>query len=373
MDVTKYRDEFPVTKRVAFLDNAAVAPVSLRVKRRMDEWAEDALSVGRPAVPKWFAHIQRTRVLAARLLGCEASEVAFAGGTAAALSLVASSILWQPTENVVTAANEFPSNMYPWMNLKRLGVQVRAVRPTHQGRVPVDELIAAIDAQTRIVAISWVGFNTGYRIDLARLGDECAKRGVYLVVDAIQGLGALPFHAREWHVTAAAADAHKWLLGPEGTALLYVSRDVSGSLYPALAGWKSVRNPKNFMECDFDPADTAARFEPGSSNASGIYGLSGALELFLEVGMENVTARIRHLTDYLIERLRSRDIEPLSPRGGDEWSGIVSFPAPGGDGPSMQNTLESRGIICTGRCDFMRVSPHFYNTEEEIDRLIAAL
>ncbi len=372
-DLMRFRQEFPITERVAFLDNAAVAPVSLRVKQRTDAYLDDALHVARPAAPKWFAEIERTRGLASRILGCEAEEVAFAQATSGALSLVAESIPWRPLENVVTAANEFPSNMYPWMNLSRKGVRVKAVRPTHQGRVTVDELVAAIDRHTRVVSISWVGFNSGYRIDLARLGAECAKRGVYLVVDMIQGLGALEFEAREWGVTAAAADAHKWLLGPEGTAVLYVSKDAVGSLYPPVAGWKTVVNRTHFMHYDWRPVETAARFEPGSFNTAGIYGLAGALELFLEVGMDRVTARVKELTDYLIAGLAKKGIDPLSPRGPGEWSGIVSFPAPGGDGPAVQKALEARGVICTGRADFMRVSPHFYNAESDIDRLLAAL
>jgi len=373
MGLSKYREEFPVTKRSVFLDNAAVAPISLRVKRHMDVWATDALEVARPAVNKWYASVERARSLGARILGCDTSEVAFASSTGGALSLVAESIDWRTMDNVVVPSNEFPANAYPWLNLKRRGVHVKIVRPTKEGRILIDSLVAAIDKRTRVVAISWVGFNSGYRIDLARLGDECRKRGVYLVVDAIQGLGALEFHAKEWNVTAAAADAHKWLLGPEGTALLYVSKDAMGSLHSPVAGWKSVKDSHKFMRYDFIPAENAGRFEPGSLNMCGIAGLGGALELFYEAGMDNVTARVKELTDYLVKRLGEKGITVRSPRGADEWSGIVSFPAPGGDGPAMQKALQAKGVICTGRADFMRVSPHFYNDEKDINALLDAL
>ncbi|MHC4714673.1 MAG: aminotransferase class V-fold PLP-dependent enzyme [Planctomycetota bacterium] len=372
-DISKYRDEFPIVGNCTFLDHAAVAPISLRARRRMDEWTDDAVNIGRPAVKKWGAVAKSAREAAARLLGCTAGEVAFAGSTSMGLSLFASSLDWRVGDNVVTAANEFPANMYPWLNLKRFGVTVKTVAPAGDGRIPLEDLLAAVDSRTRVVAISWVGFNTGFRIDLSRLGRECRKRGVHLAVDVIQGLGAFPLEAREWNVAAAAADAHKWLLGPEGIALLYVAREVVDSLHPPIVGWKSVVKTGDFLHYDFELTHNARRFEPGSENSAGIHGLLGALELFEEVGMDNVTRAVKLVTDYLVEGLRQKGHRVLNPRGENEWSGIVAFPAPGGDGPAFSKALAEKGIIVTGRADFVRVSPHFYNTREEIDRLLDEL
>ncbi len=372
-DLSGYRSEFPIAERCVFLDHAAVAPMSLRARRRMDEWAEDAVNVARPAVTKWSAVTQKTREAAARLLGCTADEVAFAGSTSMGLSLFASSVDWRVGDSVVTAANEFPSNMYPWLNLTRQGVRVKAVKPTGEGRVLTEDLVAAMDSRTRVCAISWVGFNSGFRIDLERLGRECAKRGVHLVVDGIQGLGAFAFKAREWKVAAASADAHKWLLGPEGISLLYVSRDLVDSLHPPVVGWKSIVKSSDFMHYDFELAHKARRFEAGSENGAGIHALCGALDLFEEAGMDNVSAAVKMLTDYLIDGLRRRGVTVRNPRGEGEWSGIVAFPAPGGDGPALSKALAEKSVIVTGRADFVRVSPHFYNTREEIDRLLDAL
>jgi len=373
MDIESVRGEFPITAECAFLDNAAVAPISGRAAGLMREYIDEAERIARPAGPGWARTVRRTRELAAGLVGCGPGEVAFTGSTSMGLGLVASSLDWRVGESVVTAANEFPSNMYPWLNLKRHGVRVKAVAPTPEGRILIDDLVSAMDSRTRVCAVSWVGFNTGFRIDLARLGRECRKRGVHLVVDAIQGLGVFEMKAREWGVAAAAADAHKWLLGPEGIALLYVSEEIVESLHPAVVGWKSVEKSEDFMHYDFTLASGACRFEPGSANMAGVHGLCGALELFDEIGMKSVTGRVKMLTDYLCEGLRAKGIAPLSPRGDDEWSGIVSFPAPGGDGEAFAKPLEQKGIIVTGRAGFVRASPHFYNNQADIDRLLAQL
>jgi cysteine desulfurase/selenocysteine lyase len=373
MDIESCRAEFPITNECAFLDNAAVAPISARAARYMREYIDDASRIARPACQKWAKTAARTRALAARIMGCRAREVAFTSSTSMGLALIASSLDWRVGDSVVTAANEFPSNMYPWLNLKRRGVRTRVVEPTPDGRILIEDLLSAFDSRTRVCAVSWVGFNTGFRIDLARLGRECKQRGVHLVVDAIQGLGAFAMKANEWGVAAAAADAHKWLLGPEGIALLYVSERIVDSLHPATIGWKSVAKSHDFMHYDFTLAADARRFEPGSENTAGVHGLLGALELFETIGVTSVTERVKLLTDYLCDGLRAKDITTLSPRGGDEWSGIVSFTAPGGDGAAFAKPLEEKGIIVTGRAGFVRASPHCYNNEADLDRLLEEL
>jgi selenocysteine lyase/cysteine desulfurase len=373
MEMNELRAEFPITETTSFMDNAAVAPISKSARAMMERQIDESATIARPAGRKWTKAVERTRVLAAHLAGCRAREIAFAGSTSMGLSLFAESLDWRVGDSVVVPSNEYPANMYAWMNLGRFGVRVKRVPPTADGRVLIEDLMAAVDSRTRVVAVSWVGFNTGYRIDLAGLGSECKKRGVHLVVDCIQGLGVFGMKLREWGVTAAAADAHKWLCGPEGVALLYVSGDVVESLHPPVVGWKSVENPMDFLHYHFRLPAEARRFEPGSANTVGIHGLLGALELIDAVGPDNITNHVKALTDYACERLGEKGIEPLSPRGGDEWSGIVSFPAPGGDGPAFAAPLEKKGVVVTGRADFVRMSPHFYNTTDDVDRLIDTL
>lgn len=365
--------EFPIAERKVFLNHAGLGPMSLRAKARLDEWAAAALGTPQAGERGFAATVAHARSASARLLGVRADEVAFVPSTSEGVSVFAQSLDWRVGDSVVTASNEFPSNMYPWLNLGRIGVHVKAVRPDSGGRVRIDDLIAAMDSRTRVLAISWVGYNTGFRIDLARLGEECRRRGVLLFVDAIQGLGALEMRCADWGVAAAAAESQKWMLGTHGVGVLYVRQDLIRASHPPIIGWRSVRNAEDFMNIDFTFADGAQRFEPGCLNGAGIYVMSGALELIEDAGIAGISARIRELTDYLCANLTRRGLAILSPRGEGEWSGIVSFRAPGGDGPTAAKALAGNGIVVTGRADFIRVSPHFYNNEADLDRLLSNL
>ena len=391
MDLTKYRAEFPAADRRIHLTHAGSSPLSLRARSALEAWAAGAAGLADAgyeydapttdpsdsSAPPYArskenaSHVARRN--AATLIGCRPSEVAFTSTTSEGVSFFAASLDWRVADNVVTASNEFPANTYPWMNLQRRGVHVRMVNPTPEGRIAIDDLLAACDSRTRVIAISWVGYNTGFRIGLARLADECRKRQILLFVDAIQGLGAFEMKAAEWGVAAASAETHKWLLGTEGVAFLYVSKDLIGSLHPPVVGWRSVKNADDFMTYDFTLADSARRFEPGCLNMAGIVVANAGMELLLEAGIPNITARIKELTDYLCRRLEEKKIQILSPRGESEWSGIVSFRAPGGDGPALAARLKEQDIILTGRADFLRASPHFYNTESDLDRVLSQL
>jgi len=373
MDFGKYREEFPATKKLAWLNHAGAAPLSTRARARIDDWAKAASGLLVYEDPEWARVIRKVRRDAAGMMGCGADEVAFVSTTSEGASLFAQSLDWRVADNVVTASNEFPANVYPWLNLKRRGVHVRMVKPTREGRVLIEGLLSAADSRTRVIAISWVGYNTGYRIDLARLGAECKKRGIHLFVDAIQGLGVFEMKSAEWGVTAAAAETHKWFLGTQGIALFYVSKDVVGGLNPPVVGWRSVKGREDFMTIDFTLSDDATRFEAGCLNTVGIYILSGAMEILGEVGMANVTGRVKELTDYLCEGAAKKGLEVLSPREGKEWSGIVSLRGPGGDGQAAAKVLGRKGVVVTGRADFLRASPHFYNNAEDIDRMLAEL
>lgn len=373
MTIESYRAEFPVTEEAAFLNAAASTPIPLRTKAAMDAWTDDTCHRQGLAGRQWFKVIESARKKGARLLGCTPREVAFVDSTSVGLSTFASSLDWRVQDNVVVPSNEFPSNMYPWLNLTRHGVRVKTVAPDAAGRINVSDLIDACDSRTRVVAVSWVGFNTGFRIDLEKLGAACRKRGIHLVVDAIQGLGAFPFDAKRFNVSAAAAGSHKWLLGPNGIGLLYVDSSLIPSLHPAVVGWRSIEKRYEFMDYDFTLSNDAVRFEPGSQSIVGIAGLDAAMELILDAGVDAIGGHVKALTDYLVGRLEAKGITPLSPRSPSAWSGIVSFPAPGGDGPAFAKALAQKRIAVTGRADFLRVSPHIYNNRADVDRFLAEL
>jgi selenocysteine lyase/cysteine desulfurase len=262
---------------------------------------------------------------------------------------------------------EFPANIYPWLNLKRKGVEARTI-PSRNGRVLLEDIERLVDSRTRLIAISSVQFSNGFRIDLKRVGELCHRKGILLCVDAIQGLGVIPMDVKECNVDFLAADAHKWLLGPEGIGIFYCRKELAGRLNPPLIGWKSVRNDFDFDHPDFQLKTDALRFEEGSMNLMGIFGLGAAIELLSEVGVENIKERVLGLGDAIIQGAEKRGFAILTPKAREERGGIITF-AGNFDPSRVRDVLREKGIMVNVRGGGLRVSPHFYNTEEEIYKL----
>ena len=233
------RSEFPVAERWAYFDHAAVAPLPRRSGDVLRAWADEQERNGVVHWPDWERKLEATRGRIARLLNAEADEIAFVGSTTQGIGLVAEGFPWRVGDSVVTAAEEYPSNIYPWMNLASRGVGLRTV-PSREGRVWVEDLAAAIDRTTRVLTISHVEFASGFRNDLDALAGLCRERGIALFVDAIQGLGPLTIDVKRTPIDFLAADGHKWLLGPEGAGLLFVRREWIERLRPLGVGWHSV-------------------------------------------------------------------------------------------------------------------------------------
>ena len=374
LDLLRLRDEeFPVTRECVYLNHAGVGPLSRRAATRMAMMAETVSRSGDRLWPDRMEEADRVRGLAARLLGArESHEVAFVENTSTALSLVAEGLDWQPGDNVVGAALEFPSNVYPWMGLAARGVEYRQVEE-RGGRIDPGEILARIDSRTRMLALSWVQYASGFRSDLARLGRACRERGILFVVDVIQGLGALPLDVEADFVDVAAASAHKWLLGPEGIALLYVSDRVVERLRPARAGWRSMRDPFQWTAYDLTWNQGARRFESGTLNAYGIVALGGSLEVLLRVGAEEIEPRVLALADLAARGLEALGFSVVSSRRRGETSGIVTAVPPDRNAQSLIKPLDQRGIVVAARAGRLRIAPHFYNTADEIERCLAEL
>ena len=374
LDLLRLRDEeFPVTRECVYLNHAGVGPLSRRAATRMAMMAETVSRSGDRLWPDRMEEADRVRGLAARLLGArESHEVAFVENTSTALSLVAEGLDWQPGDNVVGAALEFPSNVYPWMGLASRGVEYRQVEE-RGGRIDPDEILARLDSRTRMLALSWVQYASGFRSDLARLGRACRERGILFVVDVIQGLGALPLDVEADFVDVAAASAHKWLLGPEGIALLYVSDRVVERLRPARAGWRSMRDPFQWTAYDLTWNQGARRFESGTLNAYGIVALGGSLEVLLKVGAEEIEPRVLALADLAARGLEGLGFSVVSSRRRGETSGIVTAVPPGRNAQDLIKPLDQRGIVVAARAGRLRIAPHFYNTADEIERCLGEL
>lgn len=372
--VRRWRDEeFAVTRECAYMNHAGNGPLPRRGVERMSALAD---LVSRSGDRRWLernAEMDRVRGLAARLLGARhPHEIAFVENTSSGLSLVASGIDWKEGDNIVSAAREFPSNVYPWMQLGEHGVGLRQV-PERDGRIDPEELLGLLDERTRMVALSSVQYASGFRSDLARIGAACRERGILFVVDAIQSLGALSHDVERELVDVCAASCHKWLLGPEGIGLLYVSDRVIEKIRPIRSGWRSMRKPFEWTELALDFAEGAKRFESGTLNAYGIVALGGALEIFLEIGATDLERRVLALADRAAAGLADLGFQVISSRQPGETSGIVAAIHPRRTPGELVKHLAQRDIVVAARLGRFRVSAHFYNSEGEIDRMLAEL
>lgn len=365
--------EFPIAERYTYLAHAAIGPLPRRSAERMGAMADSVCRTGDRLWPERQATVEETRSDAAQLFGArEAHEIAFVENTSTALSMIAMGLAWRPGENIVGAELEFPSNVYPWMQLAERGVEYRQV-PEREGRLETEEILAAIDEGTRIVALSWVQFASGYRVDLERIGRYCRERGILFVVDVIQGFGVLQLDVERDCIDVAAASGHKWLLGPEGIGLLYVSDRVIDCFRPSRSGWRSVRNPFQWTEYDLTWGEGAKRFESGTINVYGIAALGGSLKLLLEAEPAAIERHATALAARAADGLAALDFQVVSSRRSGETSAIVTATHPTLDPDALCLQLAARDILVTARAGRLRVAPHFYNSADEIDRFLAAL
>lgn len=375
MDWTLLRRELPITERWAYFDHAAVAPLTLRAARAIKAWTDDLVANGLINERDWNKRVEEVRGLAARLVGADPLDVAFIKNTSEGVGIVAEGFPWQPGDNVVIAQEEYPANQYPWMNLRDRGVETRTVASRDDGRLWIDDIVAALDARTRVLSLSWVEFASGFRNDLNALGQICRERGIAFFVDAIQALGVFPLDVKQTPIDFLAADGHKWLLGPEGAGILWIRRDWIDRLRPVDIGWNSVIGSRDFGKIDFRLKPHPGRYESGTMNFAGITGLGGSLELLLEIGIDRIAARVLELTDYLCARVAERAWPKVysSRREGDK-SGIVSLAYADPNEPAAKKRLcRGNGIVVNHRAGRLRVSPHCYNSVEEIERLVGYL
>jgi cysteine desulfurase / selenocysteine lyase len=364
--------EFPVAERYTYLNHAALGPLPRRTADTIAELAQDFRDKGVLAEARWFSVIARTRALIARLLNVSTDEIAFTKNTSQGLNIVAACMPWQRGDVVVTVRGEFPANVYPWLALQGRGVHVRFVKMRH-GRVCLSDLDAAL-AGARLLAISWVQYSNGFRIDLDAVSRLCARRGVLLCLDAIQGTGALPIDLQATPVDFCAFGAHKWLLAPQGVGALYVNNRVRDLLQPGNVGWLGV-DWRDYTAFDYDSplSESAARYEEGTRSLVGIAGLEQSLGLLLEVGIERIAAHLHSLTDYLAQRLTEDGYRLLSPQDAGHRSGIVTFSHPQRPAQELFDLLRRSKIVGAVREGGVRLSPHVYNTYDDMDAVLHAL
>ena len=394
--------EFPVLRNWDFYNHAGASPLPRVVADAVRKYADDTESAAY-LIGNRYADLDHIRAAAAKMINAHADEVALLKNTAEGISIVARGIDFRPGDRIVTAAGEYPANIYPWMDVakqRRLELVMipettgeksdrgRAGSPnaegsravpgpesSHERSVPLEAILdEASKPNTRVVTLSHVEFATGQRHDLATIGKFCRERGILFCVDAIQSLGVLPVDVQSMQIDYLAAGGQKWMLGPEGAAIFYCRRDLLNTTPPLVVGALNVINNQAYGDYDYTLQPTAGRFESGTYAMASLAGLWAAIELLHGLGTEAIAARIKHLTDRLIAGVREKAYQIASPRGGDQWSGIVSFSSSVHDHQAIVRTLRKQhGTEVVVREGRLRVSPHFYNTDEQIDRLIEHL
>ena len=367
--------EFPVAKEHIFLAHAGVCPLPRRVANAIHDVTQRATLNDQEGSLAPLLH--RTRALAAKLLGAKPSEIALVGPTSLALSMVAAGLTFRRGANILVYFDDYPANVYPWMALADRGVAVRFLNTRALGRIRRVDILGQIDEQTRLVAIASCHFVSGFRVELDAIGRELAARNILFCVDGIQTLGAFPTTVE--HLDFLAADAHKWLLGPCAAGILYVRESRLDTLHPVVFGWNNVRCPNYVAQEKLTFRADAQRYEAGSHNSLGLAGLAAALELLLEIGIDAISQELLRKRAWLVPALQAKGWTVLNADApAAHASGIITIHRPDADLPALHQRLTDAHIVTSLRADrtgqrYLRLSPHFYNTDAELHRVLELL
>ena len=368
------RSLFPATQKYAYLNSAAVSPLPTPAIDAVRSQLEDVANNGSSNYLDWVATKNRARSLVAGMINVRPEQVAFMRNTSDGFAAVAGGLDWKNTDNIVTFANEFPANFYPWRRVRdRFGVELR-LAPEREGRIDLDELISLIDSNTKLVAISAVQFASGFTADLARIGEAARAVDALFAVDIIQGLGGRGFDLPAMNVDIASGASHKWLCAPEGCGLLYVSDRARERVDPAFVGWISVETPWDFEDREQPFKPNALAWESGTGCSSLFYGLEQSAKLLTDTGLDRIAAYLDDLSDFLCELVAGKDYEIISSRAPGEKSPIVCIRHRNGwTSNEIVKRLEEENVIVSSRGDRVRIAPHFYNNREDIERLASVL
>jgi cysteine desulfurase/selenocysteine lyase len=365
--------EFPVTRDKIFLAHGGDCPLTTRVVQAVADYARQASESDQEGVI-FPALLEEGRRVGATLLNCQPDEVAFVGPTSLALSLVASGLKFRRGDNMLIYHDDYPSNVYPWMALAERGVEVRLINVRGLGVIRPRDVMGQVDENTQLVALASCHFISGYRLDHAAIGKYLRERGILFCVDGIQTLGAFPTTVE--HVDFLAADAHKWLLGPCGAGVFYVRKEIQELLSPPIYGWHNVRCPNYVAQEAIVWRSGAKKFEAGSQNLLGLVGIVAAMKLALELGVDTIAKELLRKRSLLIPALLQKSYSVLNADApAENCSGITTFFQPGKDISELYEKLLAVKIVTSLRTDragqrYIRLSPHYYNTDAELQRLL---
>jgi|SRR5215469_15682297 len=364
----QYRREFPVTERLIYLNHAAVAPLPKCSAQAMQAFAQDALQYGSLHYDEWLDTYEALRQSAAKLIGGHSNEIALVKNTSEGIATVAMGLDWRPGDTIVAFREEFPANIYPWRVLEAQRCYIKWLS--------IHDSLDVIEREcegAKLLAISFVQYLGGKRADLNAIGRICHEHHVFFLVDAIQGLGAFPLDVETAHIDALAADGHKWLVGPEGCGVLYVRKDRQDAIFPREFGWTNVAGYNDYASRDMTLRQDAGRYECGTLNTIGCYGLRASLDFLLGIGISQIGAAVEALADQLAEGAKAKGYSLLGERTPGTASGIVAVQKLGMDSRHIVRQLKDKGVIAAARQGWVRLSPHFYFSPEDIESAVEAL
>ena len=368
------RSQFAALERYTYLNSAAVSPMPKIAVEAVISQLNDVANHGSEHYLEWLAAKNRSRALLAKMLGVRPEQIAFMRNTSDGLASIANGVDWSKGDNIVSFEGEFPANFYPWRMVRdRYGVELRLC-PERDGRIDLDEFIGLIDSDTKLVSISSVQFASGFRADLERIGRAARAVDALFGTDIIQGFGATGYDLPAQFVDFASGASHKWLCAPEGGGILYVSDRARERLEPSFVGWISVEEPWDFVDREQPFRPNALAWESGTGASSLFYGLEQSLSLLNETGLDKIESYLDDLTNYLCELLGGKDYRILSSRSPGERSAIVCVQHINGLSCSeIAERLQRQNVIVSPRADRLRIAPHFYNNEADIERFVEAL
>jgi selenocysteine lyase/cysteine desulfurase len=373
--LARARALFPhIAQGKIYLNHAATSPLSIRVVDAMAAHLQERSSGSIDSYWTDLPKKEECRAFVQKLVNAESPDrIAFAANTSDAINVVAAGMPWQSGDCVLLNDMEFPANVYPYLHLRRLGVEIDNI-PCASGKITPEIIEAALTPRTRIVALSAVQFLTGYRADMAAIGEICRRRGVFFIVDGIQAVGATHVDVQAMQIDALTAGCQKWQMGPHGTGFLYLTEDLQSHLQQQYLGWLAVRDPWDFFNFNQPPAASARRYEGGSANFPGIMGMHAALATLLEFGLDKIESHILALTEILTAELQKIDgVELYSPASLHERAGIVTIKLPPQvDGNTVLQKISARNVTISLRDGKLRYSPHFYNSLEEVTAAVEA-
>ncbi len=371
---TDILSQFNLQNDLIYLNHAGVSPWPMCTSKAVKDFADENSLAGSSRYMKWLDVEDNTRTLAGKLINAPSKkDIAFLKNTSEALSVVAYGLNWEQGDNIVSSNQEFPSNRIVWESLAPLGVEFRQA-DLYSNASPEDALFSLTDSRTRLLTVSSIQYATGIKMDLRRIGEFCKSKNILFCVDAIQSLGALRFDVQDIKADFIMADAHKWMLGPEGIALFYSNRETRDLISLKQYGWHMVKSVGDFDRTDWDIDDTARRFECGSNNMLGIHALNASLSMLMDIGMDSVEKEILKRSEYLIKLVQSEpQLELVTPEDRNRYGGIITFSRKDLDNNAIYEYLMKHNVMCAYRAGGIRLSPHFYTPYTHLDKVIGMI